>query len=243
MCAIAHFLEDEGIATSSIVLIRLHAEKARPPRALWVPFQLGRPAGAPLKSVFQLQVLRAALGLLERNDGPVVLEDFPDDEPDSADVAGWIPPVTLNVATVAEEVALLEPWHQRSLQETGRTTVGVSRVDMPSVVRYLSAMDSNEPAPKPRRDLAEVQMIRYAADDLKAYYLEALTAAGEPPSGWQLANWFWEETQAGALIRALRNNSFDHPDPQRRHAAWWLVPDGFSEREEVERTWEVAYTL
>ena len=50
-----------------------------------------------------------------------------------------------------------------------------------------------------------------------------VTASGDPV------------THAGQLVRALQENSFDHPDPQRRYATWWLVPDGFSERATVER--------
>ncbi|MBX7201296.1 MAG: hypothetical protein K1X51_18160, partial [Rhodospirillaceae bacterium] len=64
----------------SISLIREHSAALQPPRALWVPFMLGRPLGVPNDPVFQQRVLRAALGLLEREQGPV-LEDFPEDAP------------------------------------------------------------------------------------------------------------------------------------------------------------------
>ncbi|MBT5161958.1 MAG: hypothetical protein HOL89_19300, partial [Alphaproteobacteria bacterium] len=47
MSALGHFLEEEGIATTIISLIRVHSEKVRPPRSLFVPFELGRPLGAP----------------------------------------------------------------------------------------------------------------------------------------------------------------------------------------------------
>ena len=51
------------------------------PRFLWVPFELGRPFGAPHEPESQRRVLRDALALVERTDGPVVLADFPDDAP------------------------------------------------------------------------------------------------------------------------------------------------------------------
>ena len=51
-----------------------------PPRALWVPFMLGRPLGVPNDAAFQSKVALSALQLLERDSGPV-LEDFPDDAP------------------------------------------------------------------------------------------------------------------------------------------------------------------
>ena len=240
MSAIAHFLEEEGIATALIALIRLHAEKARPPRGLWVPFQMGRPAGAPLQPLFQRKVLRAALSLLTSHGTPPRLEDFPQDEPDSVNLEGWRAPIRLRVDTLEAELGLLKPWYERSLERSGRTTVGISGVDITQAAGYLLAVDSDTPLPNPRNDLAEAQFLRYAADDLKAYYLEAITAAGDPPSGWQLAEWFWQRTLAGELIRELRQNALDHPDPQRRYTAWWLVPDGFSERPTVHRMREIS---
>ena len=61
MSALAHYFEEEGLATTAIALVRHHAERIRPPRALWVPFELGRPLGAPDEPDFQKRVLRAAL--------------------------------------------------------------------------------------------------------------------------------------------------------------------------------------
>ena len=76
MSALAHYLEAEGVPAVAISLIRLHTEKVRPPRALWVPFELGRPLGAPNDQAFQTRVIAAALGLLEAASGPVVLAGF-----------------------------------------------------------------------------------------------------------------------------------------------------------------------
>ena len=80
MSALSHFLESEGLATTGISLVRPHTEQMEPPRALWVPFELGRPFGAPADAAFQRRVLEAALGLLDMGPRPV-LEDFPDDAP------------------------------------------------------------------------------------------------------------------------------------------------------------------
>ena len=52
----------------------------QPPRALWVPFPLGRPLGKPGDAPFQQGVIQAALDLLHRQVGPV-LEDYPHDAP------------------------------------------------------------------------------------------------------------------------------------------------------------------
>ena len=241
MSAIAHFLEDEGIATTLVALIRSHAEKARPPRALWVPFQLGRPLGAPDNPQFQRSVLRAALALLASKRGSAVLEDFPHDEPHGANVPGWVAPPSLKADSIAQEVEALNPWYQQSTVRNGRTTVGITGLPIRKVVSYLSTVDTASPLSTPHKSLAPVQMLRFSVDDLKAFYLEAVTEASEAASGWQLANWFWTQTHAGALVKQLHANSFDHPDPQRQLAAWWLVPDGWVDRETVERTWRVPY--
>ena len=61
MSALGHYLEEEGIATTQISLIREHTEAMKPPRALWVPFVLGRPFGVPNDAAFQRRVVLAAL--------------------------------------------------------------------------------------------------------------------------------------------------------------------------------------
>ncbi len=78
MGALAHYLEVEGISTTQISLIREHTEFIRPPRALWVPFELGRPLGAPDNPELQRRILLSALELLEASEGPVLV-DFPDE--------------------------------------------------------------------------------------------------------------------------------------------------------------------
>ena len=235
MSAIAHHLESAGIATSLVALIRLHVENAQPPRALWVPFQLGRPVGAPHDAAFQRRVILDALSLLEKDASIPVLENFPDDEPGANDKSDWMAPFGFPGRDIADEVEALRPFYQRARERTARSTFGVSGLAIEELVAYLLAIDGPAPRPNPRKDLADVQMLRYAVDDLKVFYLEALIESDPSPSGWQAANWFWEQTRAGELVKRLRVDSIDHPNPQRRYAAWWLVPDGWSDAETVER--------
>ncbi len=70
MSALGHYIEEEGIATVAVSLIRPQTENTRPPRALWVPFELGRPFGPPNDPVFQKRVILAALRMLERGRRP-----------------------------------------------------------------------------------------------------------------------------------------------------------------------------
>jgi len=61
--ALGHYLEEEGIPTVAISLIRAQTENTRPPRALWVPFELGRPFGPPSDAAFQKREMSAVLTL------------------------------------------------------------------------------------------------------------------------------------------------------------------------------------
>src|SRR5262249_54573264 len=88
--ALARYLEGEGLPGSQISLIAERTPTIAPPRALWMPFELGRPLGAPGDTALQTRVLRAALALLEAPSGRVLV-DFPDDAPTAADAS--TPPV------------------------------------------------------------------------------------------------------------------------------------------------------
>ena len=103
-----------------------------------MPFELGRPFGPPGDSAFQLEVLRAVLGLLERKSGPV-LEDFGREAP-SIDSSGeaWsctlpLPPGAATTDTaqalrqrLRNEVRALRPWYDEALRRNGRTGFGLS---------------------------------------------------------------------------------------------------------------------
>ena len=65
MSLVAAELERRGIATVVINLLRVVAERVRPPRALFVPFPHGYPLGRPNDSQQQHTVIEAALSLLE----------------------------------------------------------------------------------------------------------------------------------------------------------------------------------
>jgi len=74
---VAAELERRGIATVAIQLLRFVAQRVRPPRALFVPFQHGYPLDAPLDPARQHAVIEAALRLLELPDlRPPVLVDY-----------------------------------------------------------------------------------------------------------------------------------------------------------------------
>lgn len=77
VCLVAAELERQGISTVVIQLLRHVAEKIRPPRALFVPFKHGYPLDTPGDPARQLDVIEAALKLLEDPSlTPPVLRDY-----------------------------------------------------------------------------------------------------------------------------------------------------------------------
>ena len=77
MGLVAAEFERNGILTVTIQLLRVVAEKVRPPRALCVPFRHGYPLDAPDEPAKQHAVIEAALKMLEdQNLQPPAIVDF-----------------------------------------------------------------------------------------------------------------------------------------------------------------------
>jgi hypothetical protein len=210
---LGHYIEQEGVPTAQISLVREHTEKIRPPRALWVPFPMGRPLGAPGDAALQHRVLGAALALAEAPSGPVLV-DFPDDAPGAADFTGWtcpIPPARTHAesggdleAKLEAEIAQLRPWYERALEQRGRSAFGILGIPIEEVVRYLLSQLGDAPQPSPREGVADGDAVIFANADLKAYYTEAATAEPGGASSRDLLRWLVEQTAAGRLLLALQ---------------------------------------
>jgi hypothetical protein len=208
-------LEDRGLATVTIGLVRPHMEKAQGPRGLFVPFPLGRPFGEPDDAGFQRRVIMAALRMLERSDGPVILEDFPDDAPGQSGRAGWVPsfelPAPASPSTPADwasalagELSLVRPWWERARARFGRSTVGLSAQSPDAWPAYASAFLAGQLPDPPSPLTSPALALRFLADDLKAYYTEAVQVAGPAPSPDQVDAWLYRQTLAGRFLVALR---------------------------------------
>ena len=238
MSGLAHYFEDEGVPTVVVALVREHAEKVRPPRALWVPFPLGRPFGAPNDSEGQRQVLRRALALLEAPSGPVLV-DF-----DGAGTAvgeeeeTWVCPVSFPAPAgeetgigrrVADELGWLRPWYELGVERRGRTTIGLAAAPVEDAAAWLAAFAEGHllPAPAPGKSIAD--NLRWSAEDLKTFYYEAATAQpGAAASGARLESWFWEESAAGELLKSLRGRCLADDDPAVHEVGeFMLAPEAY----------------
>jgi hypothetical protein len=207
-------LEERGFSTVAIASVRAQAEKTLPPRALWTTSQLGRPLGEPGHASFQRRVLSAALGLLERTDGPVILEDFNEDPPGWQDTPDWRAPLLTGSAdpletpdawavAFSEELSTLMPLWRIAQTRFGRTTVGLSFQEPASWPRFAARFLAGELPAVPELDTPALAL-RMLCDDIKALYGEAAQAEGSQPSAHQIDRWFWRQTVAGRLLIALR---------------------------------------
>ncbi|MEO0492472.1 MAG: hypothetical protein AAF081_03560 [Actinomycetota bacterium] len=193
----------------------------RSPRFLWVPFELGRPFGAPGEPDFQRRVLHDALGLLERSDGPVVLEDFPDDAPAGEDEAVWACPISFAptavdepelVASIRSEIGRLAPWAE--LGTPPRPNTGLTLDEM--IDTLVAVVDGAEP---------DIETIRLTTDDLRTWYLHAVAQQPGRSTSQDRNAWFFRDTAVAHLYGQVAAALVDHPSGMvRTFADRGIVP-------------------
>ena len=203
-----------------------------------MPFELGRPVGAPGNTEFQKRVVCSALDLLERKQGPV-LEDFPDDEPPGA--AAEVPlacPVSFAadvealdtqaelVSAFRAEAQGLRDWYDQAIQQRGRTTADSTGLAPEALIDFVAAFARGEEPANPVPDVPLGMALKMATEDLKAYYNESITAQpGRATDVISLEEWFWAETAAARVMVEIRKHCL-----QREGALYqqlghtWLVP-------------------
>jgi hypothetical protein len=217
---LARALESAELPTVSLVLLKEHAMRTRPPRALCVPFPYGYALGKPNDPEFQHKVLGSALDLFAERTGPVLAE-FPQ--------SGNAPVVLLQASSVQnvnaedppdELTAMRRCYDQWVESHDGRTAVGNSRVPsrrFRGLVRYLQAYIAGTPydyAEKPE-EVSQLQFLRQAADDLKAFMLEARMQQRPNDRDNALQEWFWRDIATGLLLvrlaQKLRDQGEERP--------------------------------
>lgn len=245
MGALANYIERAGVATTSISLIREQSESVRPPRALWVPFALGRPLGTAGDPDFQKQVMRAAFALLRTATEPTI-EDYPIDAPAEADAQAWACPVSFPVAQstnmtdrLLAEVARLAPWSAQTRAERGRTLFGVTGAtvdDIEKVARALGEVaDSGDVINAPDVGVEWAfdmpLLLRHIADDLRTFYHEAIAAQPGPgaPNHEALSTWIFSGTALGDALQAVARHLTTHDTRKAKFVRGLIIPEGFYE--------------
>ena len=100
---------------------------------------------------------------------------------------------------------------RRQRRPGGRSSVGVSKLTIEEIAEHILSFLDGPHEDSPREDLSAAMVLRFGADDLKAYCMEAASHGGTP-SSWQLGNWFWRDTVAGQILISLRAAALDHDD-------------------------------
>ena len=230
MSVLARVFEEAGLTTVAVALVREHAERVRPPRALWVPFYFGYTMGKPDDPDFQHQVLSAALATLEAGSGPV-LADYPEEAapiglPQASEVSassnGDAKPLD-----AAGEITALRGYYERWQEQRGRTAVGVTGIpqrQFRGIIRFLEAYAESDDADMDDRpaDVSVPQFVRYCADDLKAFCYEARMAQRPNDGEEDIHRWFWGETAVGALIDSITQRLNGTGDARLQATAYGL---------------------
>ena len=119
----------------------------------------------------------------------------------------------------------LRPWYDLAVKKRGRTTVGVSGLNLDMIGDFISAFLEGGMSENPRKDLPLGLVLKLAVDDLKAYYFEAVSAQpGQAlPGSDRFADWFWGETVAGKMLLAVKQSCTKSNDPMLQTAAMRLL--------------------
>ena len=206
MCTLAHVFEAAGMATVVLASNRSVAERMHPPRVLYCEFPLGRPLGRPQDPAFQRDVILQALALLERPEGPVLV-DHPEVIEETSEAmscaipAGYDPTVSAAVA----EARGLRKAYDRATAKAGVTSVGrvVDADAVPDALEVLQRLADGEHW----RDVAiPGKNTTATVHDVRTYYEEAALelVEGPPPEGRAAEEWFYEHTEAGRTVMAAR---------------------------------------
>jgi len=185
------------------------------------------------------------LELLEAPGKPPVLVDFPEDEPENDEITVLACPVNF-ARSVDEseesdplqtafrrEITAMRPWYDMAVNKRKRTTVGVSGIALESLGDFIYAFVRGEEPENPLKDTPIVYTLKYAVEDLKAYYIEGITAqpGQSGSSSTVLQDWFWEETTAGKVLLELKKVCEASPDKMMSMVgAHFIVPGDVARR-------------
>ncbi len=202
-------MEETGLPTVTLALVKEHAQRVKPPRALFVPFPYGYALGRPNDPDLQHRVIAAALDLFNATSAPVLAE-FPElgDAPARLVQASAVE-TSNREGDPADELTALRRSYERWVEEHGgRTQVGATGIPQRhfrGLVHFLQAYVAGEQAGYAERpqDVPAPVFIRRAADDLKAFMLEARMAQRPADTDNALQRWLWGETAVGNLLRQL----------------------------------------
>jgi len=220
------------------------SEAVVPPRALWVPFPLGRPLGAVDDSEFQKNVMRTAFRLLETAVEPTI-EDYELQAPGEGFNENWSCPLNLTPESsgslterLLAEVALLRPWAIETRRQRGRTLFGASGAREDQVDELARAFASVAETGDVTSELVVDDvawafetplLLRHIADDLRTFYHEGIAAqpGDNAPDHDALNQWIFGETVLGEALLSVADGLTKASDlPMAQLVRGLLIPEG-----------------
>ena len=205
-------MEREGLATANISLVRLHSEQEPSPRALWVPYLLGRPFGVPNDAGFQRAVLSRLFNLLDDSTEPTLI-DIDREAPETPQRDAWQPGVTLDFRPAApcptltlldafrEELAYLFARHEAVVRARGSTMAGQSGLGPDELIGLVTDAFTDSHLEGRWGRQAGTKLLHASRDIMDRYFETALHGVPDGPSASR--TWFWTETVAGHVLRRL----------------------------------------
>ena len=185
--------------------------------------------------------------MLDAPTGPL-LRDYPHDAPATTDDEVWACPVSIpepEPASAAEavrqrlqhEIDLLRPWYDEGRRARGRTAVGVSGKGVDAIDQMATMITTfatgADPSGQDGFGHPLPLLLRYLADDLKAFYFEAVAAqpGRATASSGELNRWLFHETTLGDLLYRVRDRLAAVEDRRVNWMQGVIVPAAFRERE------------
>lgn len=159
--------------------------------------------------------MSAALDLLNHEHGPI-LEDFGEDAPDgTAQDEPVVCPVSFSPSVednwhnrLTHEVATLAPWYAMGLERrANRTLFGLSGSPVEDLAGKLGDYLDQDQLPTDN-----LKWFKRAIDDLKVFYLEALTAQPGHHDSAMVNRTIWHETAFGRALRVFYDGLCERPE-------------------------------
>lgn len=216
---IARVLEERGLSTVSISLVREHTVKVKPPRAVWVPFPFGMSIGHRNDLTEQRAVLDLAFSTLEAEAGPVLVDFAAADRREraaplqSSDVE--IEAQARSIDFPGEVETTLAHWNAHpGLSGTAPAQFGELARFLADYAAGAASDYAGRPAGVPL-----LQFIRYGVEDVRVMYMETRMRAHPEEASDDRQRWLLASTALGVLLRTLRDRMDASDDPKVKAAA------------------------
>jgi hypothetical protein len=223
---IARVLEERGLSTVAISLVREHTVKIKPPRAVWVPFPFGMCIGHRNDLEEQRAVLDLAFSTLDAAQGPVLVDFVARDRRErgaplqASDVEVEAQATAIDLVTEVE--ATRATWEaQTAITRSHAGASGISPARFGELARFLAAYEPGSDADFAGRppEIPVLQFVRYGVEDLRVLYMETRMCDFPDEASDDRQRWLLASTALGILLRALRDRFEASEDPKVKAAA------------------------